>query len=111
MNTHPIRKFTAVAALTLGGFGVFAGSASAAPDTQSAGRPPGAAAQMASRFSALTADQRACLSNAGLTRPTSKPTIEQRQKLIDAAKACGIAIPDGVGSGRPVHAGPPTRSK
>ena len=107
MKTPSIRKFTAVTALIFGGLGALAGSASAAPNTQSAGRPAERTAQMASRFSALTADQKACLSNAGLSRPASKPTVEQRQTLIAAAKSCGIAIPDGVGSGRPLNAGRP----
>ena len=51
-------------------------------------------------FSSLTDEQLACLTDAGLTQPQSRPTIEQRQALREAAADCGINVP-----GRPAGAG------
>jgi hypothetical protein len=51
-------------------------------------------------FSALTDDQRDCLTDAGLARPDSRPTVEQRQELRRGATDCGIDVP-----GRPAGAG------
>ena len=44
------------------------------------------------RFQKLTAAQKACLVEKGLTRPAGRPTLEQVQKLRAAAADCGIAI-------------------
>lgn len=65
------------------------------------GRPTssdGAQARKAARFGQLSEEQQSCLADAGLTRPTARPTAEQRQALTDAAADCGIAIPSGGGS-------------
>ena len=51
-------------------------------------------------FSALTDEQRDCLTDAGLARPEARPTVEQRQELHRAAGACSIDLP-----GRPGGAG------
>lgn len=45
------------------------------------------------RFANLSDEQRQCLTDAGVTRPTGRPTVEQRQALRDAAADCGIEIP------------------
>lgn len=61
-----------------------------------ASRERGQASQVA-RFGQLTAEQGSCLTEAGLTRPTTRPTSEQRRALGQAAADCGIEIPAGAG--------------
>ncbi len=54
-------------------------------------------------FAELTDAQKQCLSDQGLTRPTSRPTSrptqEQIKKLRSAAKECGIKLPAHPGRG------------
>jgi hypothetical protein len=52
----------------------------------------------------LTDEQRACLEQAGVTKPAEgqRPTDEQRETFKAAAEECGIELP----AGRPGHRGP-----
>ena len=90
---------TTVAAALFVGVVSFGSPASAEPS--SSGSHPSKEA----RFKALTDDQKACLANAGVARPSGRPTAEQTSKLVAAAKQCGIAVPANVGNGRPANAG------
>ncbi len=107
MNTqtrkHTFRNFVGVAviaAASLTGMASFGSVANAAPSGPSGGHPSKEA-----RFQALTDTQKTCLANAGLSRPTGRPTAEQGAQLLAAAKQCGIEIPANVG-GRPSGTGP-----
>jgi hypothetical protein len=42
----------------------------------------------------LTQEQRACIESKGITRPSGKPRIEYRRAIFEAAKACGVSLPD-----------------
>ena len=57
----------------------------------------------------LTDAQKKCLTDAGFTkpatRPTTKPTEAQHTAFLAAAKKCGIAIPEGMGMGHGGHDG------
>ena len=111
MNT----KLTKI--LISGGLGLalLAGGATAASaEGGPSGRPAGqeeAQARNQTRFANLTDEQKECLADAGVSRPTGRPTPEQRQALRQAAADCGIEIPAGgrpAGVGRPTGAGRPT---
>ncbi len=102
MKTTKLR--TALAAGGMGALaltGVFAATPAGAADT--AKHPSRHAA-----FAKLTDAQKQCLTDQGLTRPTSRPTSppsqEQIKKLKAAAKECGIKLPAHPGRGD--HRGP-----
>ncbi len=102
MKTTKLR--TALAAGGMGALaltGVFAATPAGAADTSK--HPSRQAA-----FAQLTDAQKQCLSDQGLTRPTSRPTSrptqEQIKKLKAAAKECGIKLPAHPGRGD--HRGP-----
>lgn len=96
---------TVTKVLISGGLGLamLGGAATvASADNGQGGRPQTQAdgqAAKAARFGNLTNAQRSCLTDAGLTRPTGRPTVEQRQALVKAAADCGITIPSGPPAG------------
>lgn len=49
--------------------------------------------RLGQRFQQLTAEQRDCLTDAGVTRPEGRPSVEQIKKLRAAAADCNIDIP------------------
>lgn len=98
-----LAKFAGVAVLaaaSLTGITSFGSAANAAPAGTSDSHPSKEA-----RFQALTDAQKTCLSNAGLSRPSGRPTSDQGNGLFAAAKQCGIEIPANVGNSRPANVG------
>ena len=97
MNT----KRTALLLSGLIGLGAIAGSATIAGASAETGTPTEPAAHIqtakAARFANLTDDQRQCLTDAGLSRPTGRPSVEQHQALRAAAENCGLSIPERAG--------------
>lgn len=90
-----------IAAASLTGIASFGSAANAAPAGQGGGHPSKEA-----RFQSLTDSQKTCLANAGLSRPSARPTTgEQGNSLMAAAKQCGIEIPAKVGTARPANVG------
>lgn len=90
---------------------VYASAASAAPSpstvasastARAATDPTPGPGRMAQRWASLTDAQRTCLTNAGVTVPTTKPatkpTAEERKArraaLAAAAPGCGITLPE-----------------
>jgi hypothetical protein len=85
MKTTKIR--TLIAAGTIGAIGltgVVAANAAGAVGTGGNTTPAKAR---------LTAEQKTCMTEQGITKPEGRPTVEQRAAIIDAAKNCGIDIP------------------
>jgi hypothetical protein len=101
---------TTIAAAALGGLGL-AGTALLGPTSADAATTLGVVTEVAADttptaprlgwrwFSRLTADQKACLDRASITRPLGPLTAEERAKvkadLRTAAEGCGIAVPTG----------------
>jgi mRNA-degrading endonuclease toxin of MazEF toxin-antitoxin module len=74
---------TGVGCLVLGATVVTLAAPAGAADTETGAR----------RRVHLTAEQKECLSQQGVTRPIRPLTPEKIQKLKDAAKACNITLP------------------
>jgi hypothetical protein len=68
----------------------FAGVAAASPNGKGAGKGRGKGGV----FAGLTQEQRACIKSKGITRRSGKPTLQQRRAIFEAAKACGVTLPD-----------------
>ena len=99
MNTFRIRRSLLAGAI---GVGSIAGLAVGTAGSAGASVPDGAAhPSRAGAFAQLTDTQRSCLTDAGVTRPSGRPTAEQRRQLRAAAAECGITIP---GRGGPAAA-------
>ncbi len=49
--------------------------------------------RLGQRFQQLSAEQRECLTEAGVTRPEGRPSVDQRKKLRAAAADCNSEIP------------------
>ena len=45
-------------------------------------------------FAGLTQAQRACIASQGITRHRGRPTLQERRAIYEAAKACGVNLPD-----------------
>jgi hypothetical protein len=45
-------------------------------------------------FASLTQEQRACIKSKGVTRAEGKPTLQYRRSVYEAAKQCGVTLPD-----------------
>jgi len=107
MGTSTLRRslHTGLAGLflTVGGLALVAPAAGALAD-------PGTDAQSDAppQRPQLTDEQRACLEQAGVTKPAEgqRPTDEQREAFKTAAESCGIELPEG-GPGRPGGPGGP----
>ena len=106
MGTSTLRRslHTGLAGLvlTVGGLALVAPAAGALAE-------PGSDAQSDAppQRPQLTDEQRACLEQAGVTKPAEgqPPTDEQREAFKAAAESCGIELPAG-GPGGPGHRGP-----
>jgi len=89
--------------LTVGGLALVAPAAGAQTDSGDTQTQEGAPRQRPQ----LTDEQKACLEQAGVTKPAEgqRPTDEQREAFKAAAESCGIELPAG-GPGGPGHRGP-----
>jgi hypothetical protein len=115
MNTtkHPSKLRKAIFAGTVGLIGLTGGlaassasaSASSATTTTTTAATTAASGtgtagsnvvhpQLGTRVARLTSDQIDCLTAQGITKPQGEPTATQRQELRDAAKTCGIDLPE-----------------
>lgn len=107
MGTSTLRKslHTGLAGLvlTVGGLALVAPAAGAQTDSGDAQTQEDGPRQRPR----LTDEQRACLEQAGVTKPAEgqRPTEEQRTAFEAAAESCGIELPAG-GPGGPGHRGP-----
>lgn len=93
MKSSKVRTLVAAGALGATALtGLFAASAAGA-----LGTGPGSHSPKSGPLAGITAEQKSCLVNQGITRPQGKPTAEQRQAIIEAATNCGITLPAGKG--------------
>lgn len=101
MATSRFRRSLAAGVIGLAALGGAAGITGVASAGSSAGGTGASHPSKAAAMAQLSAEQRSCLVDAGLSRPTGRPTVEQTQALRAAAAKCGIAVgrPAGVNPG------------
>lgn len=91
MKSSKVRALVAAGALgAIALTGLFAANAAGALGN-------GTQSQRSGPLAGITAEQKSCLANQGITRPQGRPTAEQRQAIIAAATNCDITLPVGRG--------------
>lgn len=102
MRSSKIRSFVAAGVLGAAALtGLVAANAAGALGT-GGGTGPNSHGPRSGPLAGITAEQKACLSAQGITRPEGKPTAEQRQAIAEAATNCGITIPQRKAGGGPI---------
>jgi hypothetical protein len=96
------RSWRAKAGVSLLSAGVLAGGfAGVAAAKGSGGQGPGRGGVLAG----LTQQQRACIKAQGITRRGGRPTPAERRAIFEAAKKCGVALPDPASRNPAKHGG------